>query len=166
MLLNLSNEGNVVDDGSHDDGSTGSGDVARIVDAAASFKFLVSGRAHATFVSQRTGARYTYRVVLPRGEGPEATVRFVSVLTAPDTYVFIGTCILRQDRFAHSVKSAIGGQAPSVRAFAWVWSHLAAGRTPPGAEVWHEGRCGRCGRRLTDPASIASGLGPICGGRS
>jgi hypothetical protein len=29
-------------------------------------------------------------------------------------------------------------------------------------EFWHEGRCGRCGRRLTVPDSIASGYGPEC----
>jgi hypothetical protein len=28
--------------------------------------------------------------------------------------------------------------------------------------VWHEGRCGRCGRKLTVPESIESGFGPEC----
>ncbi len=31
-----------------------------------------------------------------------------------------------------------------------------------GFELHHEGRCGRCGRPLTVPESIKSGLGPIC----
>lgn len=29
-------------------------------------------------------------------------------------------------------------------------------------EVWHEGRCGRCARRLTVPESILIGIGPEC----
>lgn len=29
-------------------------------------------------------------------------------------------------------------------------------------EVWHEGSCGRCGRKLTVPSSIETGLGPEC----
>jgi hypothetical protein len=29
-------------------------------------------------------------------------------------------------------------------------------------EFWHEGKCCRCGRKLTVPASIASGIGPEC----
>jgi hypothetical protein len=29
-------------------------------------------------------------------------------------------------------------------------------------EIWHEGRCGKCGRTLTVPDSIANGLGPEC----
>jgi len=32
-------------------------------------------------------------------------------------------------------------------------------------EIWHEGRCGRCNRKLTVPASIALGIGPECGQR-
>lgn len=29
-------------------------------------------------------------------------------------------------------------------------------------EVYHHGRCGRCGRKLTDPDSIVQGMGPEC----
>ena len=30
------------------------------------------------------------------------------------------------------------------------------------ADGWHEGRCGRCGRKLTVPESIEAGYGPEC----
>jgi hypothetical protein len=33
---------------------------------------------------------------------------------------------------------------------------------PPGYTIEHCGRCGRCGHPLTDPVSIARGLGPTC----
>jgi predicted metal-dependent hydrolase len=32
----------------------------------------------------------------------------------------------------------------------------------PGFNVHHEGKCGRCGRLLTVPSSIESGIGPEC----
>lgn len=35
-----------------------------------------------------------------------------------------------------------------------------------GFELRHEGRCGRCGRRLTVPESIDTGLGPTCAAKS
>ncbi len=35
-----------------------------------------------------------------------------------------------------------------------------------GFELRHEGRCGRCGRRLTVPESIDIGLGPTCAAKS
>ena len=35
---------------------------------------------------------------------------------------------------------------------------------PKTVEVWHEGICGRCGRKLTVPESVERGLGPECAG--
>jgi hypothetical protein len=29
-------------------------------------------------------------------------------------------------------------------------------------EVWHEGRCAKCGLKLTVPQSIMTGFGPTC----
>lgn len=49
------------------------------------------------------------------------------------------------------------------KGFAWFWRFLASGRTfPETFQFWHEGRCARCGRRLTVPDSIATGFGPEC----
>lgn len=49
------------------------------------------------------------------------------------------------------------------KVFPWLWSYINAARDlPVQVEVWHEGRCGHCGRRLTVPESIADGLGPRC----
>ena len=55
----------------------------------------------------------------------------------------------------------------SFQAFAWFLASLSRPGTelPEQLEFWHAGRCGRCGRRLTVPASIASGFGPECAGR-
>jgi hypothetical protein len=54
-----------------------------------------------------------------------------------------------------------------MKAFAWTWSHI-VGEVLPNEqlEIWHEGRCARCNRRLTVPASIASGFGPECAGKA
>lgn len=32
-------------------------------------------------------------------------------------------------------------------------------------ELLHEGRCLCCNRKLTDPISIQTGIGPVCAGR-
>ena len=39
------------------------------------------------------------------------------------------------------------------------------GRMPLTLTVFHDGKCGRCGRKLTVPESIQSGLGPVCAGQ-
>ena len=140
-----------------------SGHGGRIHDPAQALAFLLAGNAHATFVSQHSGMRFTYHVNQPsvRRDPNVAPPWFVSVLTAPDHYEYIG-CVYAARVFAHGRKSRIAPDAGSVKAFAWVWKYLSAGRMPPECEVWHEGRCGKCGRRLTDPQSIKTGLGPIC----
>ena len=48
-------------------------------------------------------------------------------------------------------------------AFPWLWNMLAEGcPLPASIEVWHEGCCARCAKRLTVPASIEMGYGPDC----
>jgi len=129
-------------------------------------KFALAGNARLTLVSQRTGTRFTFRIKakdVRKGEAPGAPW-FVALLAGQDNdtaYTFLGT-IFNDRAYRHSRKSNVTPDAPSAKGFAWAWSFLAKGELPPGCEVWHEGRCGRCGRALTVPGSIALGLGPEC----
>ena len=99
---------------------------------------------------------------------------FLKVLTGPDneaSYEFVGT--VRRDAngiatYGHSAKSRISADAPSVRAAKWFLDQLSPFQPESSvaqAEVFHDGTCCRCGRALTVPESVASGIGPICAGR-
>lgn len=140
---------------------------AELVDPARTVTFLLAGNAHVTFQSRRTGTRFTYRVRAadPRPGDDREPPHFVAVLTAPDHYDYLG-CVFDRRTYKHGKKSRIGEYAPSAVAFGWVWDQLQMGRMHPELAVYHEGRCGKCGRRLTTVESILSGLGPVCGGRS
>lgn len=123
--------------------------------------YMLAGQAIVTVVSQATGTRYTYRITAKKNvkEGDD-TVHFVSLLNGPENtrdYRYLGT-IFAGKRYCHGKKSEISPDAPSAKAFAWLWEHLDTDK----AEIWHSGKCGRCGRLLTDPASIARGLGEKC----
>jgi hypothetical protein len=128
-------------------------------------RFALAGNARLTLVSKRTGTRFTYRV---RQKDPTKP-HFVSLLNGPDNtsdYLYMGT-IFDGAHFKLTAKSAYNDDAPSVKAFKWVWRHLVAATDdtmPTDLEVWHEGRCGRCGRVLTVPESIERGIGPECAG--
>lgn len=128
--------------------------------------FLFAGKARFTLVSTKTGTRYTYRVTKAENdEGPW----FVSVLTGSDNefdYSYMA-CIFpdNRGRLVHTRKSRITSDAPSAKALAWYLHHLATGSDSIEAvEFHHAGACGRCGRTLTDPESIETGLGPVCAG--
>ena len=123
-------------------------------------KFILAGNATFTIVSKKTGARFTYRVLrrpLDTANGEERYIHFVSVLTGPDTYKYLGT-VFNAERYAHGKSSQINVQAPSAQAFAWFWSDVETTKV----DFYHAGKCGRCGRELTVPESIESGLGPEC----
>ena len=47
-------------------------------------------------------------------------------------------------------------------ALEWTLRQISTGEMPELLEFWHEGRCCRCNRRLTDPTSIELGIGPEC----
>lgn len=125
--------------------------------------FALAGNATLTLKSKKTGTRFTYRVRQPDEDKPH----FVGLLSGPDneaSYTFLGT-IFSSGEYRHGARSTLQHDAPSARAFSWFWDAMSHNVLPEQLEVWHEGRCGRCGRKLTVPESIANGLGPECAKR-
>jgi hypothetical protein len=126
-------------------------------------EFLAAGKAVITLVSLRTAVRYTYKISQSKDN---ANMFFVALLSGPDNetdYNYLG--FIRNGVYAHGVKSKISADAGSAIAFSWFYGRIAAGVLPDNVEVWHEGRCGRCCRKLTVPASIERGIGPECAGK-
>ena len=127
--------------------------------------FILAGDAIFTIQSPN-GGRFTYRVERGDDDGRPA-IWFVRLLSGPDNtsdYQYLGF-IGADLRYRHGRKSRVGEDAPSVIAFGWTWERLATGRSIGGVQVYHEGRCGACGRTLTTPESIERGIGPVCAER-
>lgn len=61
-------------------------------------------------------------------------------------------------------QTRISADAPSAAGFRAVFERLQAGDPTLASkcDIRHEGKCGRCGRALTRPESIDTGLGPEC----
>ena len=138
---------------------------AELLTPAVTIAFMLAGNAHVTFQSRRTSTRFTYRIAQGMPRNTYKTIHFVSVLTGPDVYTYLG-CIYDRTNYSHGRRSELWANGPSAVAFAWVWRTLTAGKMHPDLAIYHEGRCGKCGRRLTTPESIATGLGPVCAGRN
>lgn len=119
--------------------------------------FVKAGRAVFTLVNEDTGNRYTYRVKKHKRK----SLYFVSVLTGSDNvndYTYIG-CIFGSD-FRKTKRSRVTEDAPSFKVFSWFMSNI--DKLPSQVKVYHENRCGRCGRALTVPESVRNGFGPEC----
>jgi hypothetical protein len=132
----------------------------RLTDATDALAFMMAGNAYMTLRSAKTGTRYTYRVRASK----DKQVHFVSVLYGSDNvgdYRWIG--IIKNGEFKVPGKTKMMPDDPRVVAFMWTHLHLTTKhQIPSQLEVWHEGRCGKCGRLLTVPESIANGIGPEC----
>lgn len=136
----------------------------RITEISAVKRFVLGGNARFTLVSARTGTRFTYRARAGNPFVGGGVPTFVAVLTGADNtgdYTFLGT-IFPDGSYRHGARSTISQTAASATAFAWFHAIVAEGKLPDTLEFWHEGRCGRCGRALTVPGSIATGFGPEC----
>lgn len=127
----------------------------KINDTREALKFMFAGKSIFTFINTKTGNRFTYKIK----SNKDSNLFFVSVLTNPDNYSYIGTCI--EGNYKHGKKSNISPEAQSVKVFQFMLGKL-SGDLPDFLEVWHEGFCGKCGRRLTVPSSILTGIGPEC----
>jgi hypothetical protein len=131
--------------------------------------FMFAGRATLTYRSVQTTTRYTYKVEKPKDFDEKNPKFFVKYLTGQDNendYTYLG--MIAPDRYKNNVlgfRATAKTKNPNsqvLKGFAWAFDILVQGRLPKGLEIWHEGRCARCRRKLTDPASIASGFGPEC----
>lgn len=143
----------------------------RFSKASDALTFVLAGNATFTLVSERTGARFTYKVRLAdrRPNDPRRSW-FVSLLSGPNNeadYVYVG--MIREGfgndgpAFRTTAKTKASPDAPSIKAIGFaVHALYDRGEIPAGLQVWHEGRCCRCGRVLTVPSSIENGIGPDC----
>lgn len=125
--------------------------------------FILAGNATFTVSNPKTERRFTYKIRAKEVEN-DKVLHFVSVLTGSDNeadFSFLGT-IFDGNTFRHSHKSRIGRDALSAKAFSWIFPRIVSESDLHGVEIHHEGRCGRCGRKLTVPESVDSGFGPEC----
>lgn len=125
-------------------------------------EFVLAGKATFT-VSNGKGDHYTFRVV--KKEFNDRPIWFGQLLTGPDNtsdYTYIG--VVSEDlKVRLTRKSKYTEESTPVKVLDWTLLHIFMQLPfPNGYKVQHEGRCGRCGRVLTVPESIESGIGPEC----
>lgn len=138
-----------------------------LVGTARISRFITGGKAIFTVKSRKTGARFTFHFTRPDDEPGKPRPIWARVLTGPDNtndYTFAGTFWPAGEGFEYrrSSKVSLTDAAPSLVALRWFMANLGDEERMAQMEVFHEGRCCRCGRRLTVPSSIEAGIGPDC----
>jgi hypothetical protein len=130
-------------------------------------RFIIGGKAIMTLESKTTGRWFTYRIKKAKKD-EENSPFFVSVLTGNDNesaYTYMGTIFKGEKlKFTLTKNSKIGESALSYKAFNFFFNLLINNKIHSEMSIYHRGICGRCGRKLTVPSSIVTGLGPECRG--
>jgi len=130
-------------------------------------RYIIGGHGKFTLVGKQ--ARYTYKVSQAKGYQGDFGPLFIQLLTGADNqndYQYIGYIPMSNPLELRAGRKG-NAKHPAFVALAWWLHHYGKGNTAAleQAEFWHEGTCCRCGRELTVPESIASGIGPVCVGK-
>jgi len=128
-------------------------------------KFFTAGRACFTVDNGKDGKLHKYYTFLikKREFSKTRTCYFVFLLTSPEEYTYLGQ-LNPSSPYCHTTKkSTLTPSSAPFKAINWALRLIKENIVPPGnALIVHEGRCARCGRKLTTPASITTGFGLEC----
>lgn len=145
--------------------------------------FFFAGKAIFTVKNNQTGEHRTYQIKItkPNDRFPRPSTLMLQ-MTGTDNekhYSYVGKIIRkdvtaaqaydRKEHKAGTLETTKGSKfsvdSKQFKACSWIlnriWFNL---EWPDIFEVNHAGRCGRCGRLLTNPESIERGIGPECWG--
>lgn len=134
--------------------------------------FITAGKAIFTleipaYFSAKYGTKphYTWKVSKPKNS---ASFLFVALLTGPDNtkdYKYLGLLFPRNGFVTLTGKSNFYVKSWPVMLLQRICANLWGTNKieAAGFKLHHEGYCCKCGRLLTVPSSIQSGIGPECG---
>lgn len=125
--------------------------------------YCMSGNAIVTMTSP-SGTHYTYYIRAPWQDDKndfEGDVRFVYCLGTDGRWFYVGGLYKNGTLFRSTRNSSVSMDSPSFKGALYLVKMMNRDFETP-MVVQHEGACGRCGRRLTDPVSIERGIGPKC----
>jgi hypothetical protein len=131
-------------------------------------RFLIGGQATITLESKKTNRWFTYKI---KSHKDNESIFFVSVLTGTDNesnYTYIGTIfnnLALLPKFKLTKNSKISETSSSFVAFNYFFINLINNRLHPDLAVYHNGVCCCCGRTITTPESLKTGIGPFCASR-
>lgn len=129
--------------------------------------FVATYNGYVTIENPATGAHRTFSIkseVWNADTDREVRKRVVALLTGPDRASrgdWARFADVRDDGFVHVWKSK---SSDTFEAFRKMLNNPQCGEAL-GLNYMFEGCCRRCNRRLSNPESIRSGIGPVCAGK-
>lgn len=139
--------------------------------------FILAGKATFTIVCGEirpddAKSHYTFRVIHKPATMFNREVYFVSLMTGSDnekSYSYMGILNPLNGHVDLRGKTKFTDQSTPVliiqKVLARIWVGEGDKITAAGWDCKHAGKCCRCGRKLTTPKSLETGIGPECSGK-
>jgi hypothetical protein len=124
-------------------------------------RYITAGSVTAILISNDSGSHYSFHINEWKKVPGMFFVEYKGETTQKVGYFKKGTGH-NHDHWNFVINGSLFATDKPVLAFSYMLDCINNKRSFGALEVWHDGRCGRCHRQLTDPVSIETGFGPEC----
>lgn len=136
-------------------------------------QFMTAGKAEFVLHSTKTNQDFKFSLTRQesRDQGKESEnnekkyIYFLNYLHGHEK-TYAGVVWFKQDTGEFMFSTGKNGQMSpkdlEIRSLIFVMNKLYREETVQYLDVFHVGKCGKCGKKLTTPESILTGLGPTC----
>jgi len=137
------------------------------MNAITNAKFFTGGNALFT-VSNASGKHYTFKIRQPKPKVDNKPMPFFVSLAGGEGaghshFQYMGVLDTQTLDVRLTARSCFDDEEEAYKVVGWAMKRvLNKVALPAGYAVQHNGKCCRCGRKLTDPASINNGYGSEC----
>lgn len=125
--------------------------------------YVKGGRGIVTLHNPKSGNHRSYEFRRPNN--PEDFLDdtlFVYVLTSDNIWLYVGMYSWRTKYFRLTRASRFSYKHEIVKGIIYLIKMIRGEKPNTIMQVWHEGVCSVCGRKLTTPKSVMWGIGPRC----
>jgi hypothetical protein len=130
--------------------------------------FMLAGKSEFILHSTKTGDDFKFKITKKESnkkDSEEEFVYFVNILHGSES-TYAGHMRFNKNtnmfEYFKGQKGKIEPKDLAIRSLIFVLNKLMRNEIVGNLEVYHTGKCGKCGKKLTTPESIVTGLGPQC----
>ena len=129
-------------------------------------KFILAGKCEFILHSTKTGDDFKYELVKKESkDNKDKFIYFLSILHGSEkTYAGVVWFDdkIQEFKFSTGKSGKIQPTELNIRSLLFVLNKLVREQEVQYLIIYHVGKCGKCGKKLTTPESILTGLGPTC----
>jgi hypothetical protein len=124
-------------------------------------KYILSGKAIFIVTNEKTGTRIKYKALKWYNNSWKIGLMVEDYLHRYcESFEFLG--MIYDGQFRVTEDSRFNEMSSIIIEFSRFWDNLSKHKIPEHIKIYHEGKCGCCGRPLTGPKSMVTGVGPVC----